>query len=221
MNYTELTQAIKDYTENTETSFVANIPTFIRQAEEKILRQVLIPELRKASTGSTAASSQYLARPSDMIAVYSIAIQDANGSWSYLLNKNVTYMKEAYPLGSATTGLPKYYGQFVGGTTSTPGFFILAPTPDQAYLAQINYYYDPPSIVTAGTTWLGDNAETALLYGSLLEAYSFMKGDTELMNEYRKQHQLAMQAFTKVGGLLQQDGYRNGEEGYGPDEANV
>jgi hypothetical protein len=219
MNYTELTQAIQDYTENTEASFVNNIPTFVRQAEEKILRTVLIPELRKASTGSTLANSQYLARPSDMIAVYSIALQNADNTWAYLLNKNVTFIKEAYPASPVAT--PKYYAQFVGGTTLTPGFFILGPTPDQAYNVQINYYYDPPSIVTAGTTWLGDNAETALLYGALLEAYSYMKGDTDLMNEYRKQHQLAMQAFTKVGGLLQQDGYRNGEEGYSPSEANV
>ena len=219
MNYTELSQAIQDYTENTETSFVTNIPTFVRQAEEKILRTVLIPELRKASTGATLANSQYLARPSDMIAVYSIALEDADGNWAYLLNKNVTFIKEAFP--ASTSSTPKYYAQFVGGTTLTPGFFILGPTPDQAYNVQINYYYDPPSIVSAGTTWLGDNAETALLYGALLEAYSYMKGDTDLMNEYRKQHQLAMQAFTKVGGLLQQDGYRNGEEGYSPDEANV
>ena len=219
MNYTELSQAIQDYTENTETSFVTNIPTFVRQAEEKILRTVLIPELRKASTGATLANSQYLARPSDMIAVYSIALEDADGNWAYLLNKNVTFIKEAFPASNVST--PRYYAQFVGGTTLTPGFFILGPTPDQAYNVQINYYYDPPSIVTAGTTWLGDNAETALLYGALLEAYSYMKGDTDLMNEYRKQHQLAMQAFTKVGGLLQQDGYRNGEEGYSPDEANV
>ena len=219
MNYTELSQAIQDYTENTETSFVTNIPTFVRQAEEKILRTVLIPELRKASTGATLANSQYLARPSDMIAVYSIALEDADGNWAYLLNKNVTFIKEAFPASNVST--PKYYAQFVGGTTLTPGFFILGPTPDQAYNVQINYYYDPPSIVSAGTTWLGDNAETALLYGALLEAYSYMKGDTDLMNEYRKQHQLAMQAFTKVGGLLQQDGYRNGEEGYSPEEANV
>lgn len=219
MNYTELSQAIQDYTENTETSFVTNIPTFVRQAEEKILRTVLIPELRKASTGATLANSQYLARPSDMIAVYSIALEDADGNWAYLLNKNVTFIKEAFPASNAS--IPKYYAQFVGGTTLTPGFFILGPTPDQAYNVQINYYYDPPSIVSAGTTWLGDNAETALLYGALLEAYSYMKGDTDLMNEYRKQHQLAMQAFTKVGGLLQQDGYRNGEEGYSPEEANV
>lgn len=219
MNYTELSQAIQDYTENTETSFVTNIPTFVRQAEEKILRTVLIPELRKASTGATLANSQYLARPSDMIAVYSIALEDADGNWAYLLNKNVTFIKEAFPASNVST--PRYYAQFVGGTTLTPGFFILGPTPDQAYNVQINYYYDPPSIVTAGTTWLGDNAETALLYGALLEAYSYMKGDTDLMNEYRKQHQLAMQAFTKVGGLLQQDGYRNGEEGYSPEEANV
>ena len=137
MDYTELSQAIQDYTENTETSFVTNIPTFVRQAEEKILRQVLIPELRKAATGSTVANSQYLARPSDMIAVYSIAITDGSGNYSYLLNKNVTFAKEAYPAGD--TGLPKYYAQFVGGTTTTPGYFILAPTPDAAYLAQINY----------------------------------------------------------------------------------
>ena len=214
MNYTELTQAITDYTENTETSFVGNIPTFIRQAEEKILRQVLIPELRKASTGATVANSQYLARPSDMIAVYSIALQDGSGDWEYLLNKNVTFIKEAYP--ADPKAKPKYYAQFVGGTSTTPGFFILGPTPDAVYNVQINYYYDPPSIVNAGTTWLGDNAETALLYGCLLEAYSYMKGDADLMAQYREQHSLAMQAFQKVGGLLQQDGYRNGEEGYGP-----
>jgi len=214
MNYTELSQAITDYTENTESSFVGNIPTFIRQAEEKILRQVLIPELRKASTGATVANSQYLARPSDMIAVYSIAIQDSGGNWEYLLNKNVTFIKEAYPADPKSR--PKYYAQFVGGTSTTPGFFILGPTPDAIYSVQINYYYDPPSIVNAGTTWLGDNAETALLYGSLLEAYSYMKGDADLMAQYREQHSLAMQAFQKVGGLLQQDGYRNGEEGYGP-----
>ena len=214
MNYTELTQAITDYTENTETSFVGNIPTFIRQAEEKILRQVLIPELRKASTGATVANSQYLARPSDMIAVYSIALQDGGGNWEYLLNKNVTFIKEAYP--ADPKAKPKYYAQFVGGTSTTPGFFILGPTPDAVYNVQINYYYDPPSIVNAGTTWLGDNAETALLYGCLLEAYSYMKGDADLMAQYREQHSLAMQAFQKVGGLLQQDGYRNGEEGYGP-----
>ena len=219
MNYTELTQAITDYTENTETSFVGNIPTFIRQAEEKILRQVLIPELRKASTGATVASSQYLARPSDMIAVYSIALQDGSGNWEYLLNKNVTFIKEAYP--SEPTAKPKYYAQFVGGTSTTPGFFILGPTPDAVYNVQINYYYDPPSIVNAGTTWLGDNAETALLYGCLLEAYSYMKGDADLMAQYREQHKLAMEAFTKVGGLLQQDGYRSGEEGYSADENNV
>ena len=219
MNYAELTQAIKDYTENTETTFVNNIPTFIRQAEEKILRQVLIPELRKASTGATVANSQYLARPSDMIAVYSIAVQDSSGSWKYLINKNVTFIKEAFP--THATGLPKYYAQFVGGTSATPGYFILGPTPSDVLTVQINYYYEPPSIVTANTTWLGDNAETALLYGSLLEAYTFMKGDADLMAQYREQHKLAMDAFRKIGGLLQQDGYRNGEESYSSEGARA
>tara|TARA_B100000123_G_scaffold263938_1_gene233498 strand:- start:9429 stop:10088 length:660 start_codon:yes stop_codon:yes gene_type:complete len=212
MNYTELTQAIQDYTENTETNFVSNIPTFIRQAEEKILRQVLIPELRKASTGATVANSEFLARPSDMLAVYSIAIQDSNSNWKYLVNKNVTFLKEAFP--DSLAGLPKYYAQFVGGTTTTPGYFILGPKPNAVFNVQINYYYEPPSIVTAGTTWLGDNAETALLYGALLEAYTFMKGDADLMAQYREQHKLAMDSFRKIGGLLQQDGYRHGEESY-------
>lgn len=214
MNYAELWQAIQDYTENSETSFVANIPVFVRQAEEKILRTVLIPELRKAATGATVTSSRYLARPSDMISVYSLAVENSDGEWTYLLNKNVTFIKEAYP--DHANGFPKYYAQFTGGTAANPGFFILGPTPNDAYNVQINYYYDPPSIVNASTTWLGDNAETALLYGALLEAYSYMKGDTDLMNEYRQQHKLAMDAFTKVGGLLQQDGYRHGEESYGP-----
>ena len=216
MNYAELYQAIQDYTENNETSFVANIPTFVRQAEEKILRTVLIPELRKAATGATVTNSRYLARPADMIAVYSIAIEDSDGNWTYLLNKNVTFVKEAYP--DHAIGYPKFYAQFVGGNSANPGYFILGPTPDDVYNVQINYYFDPPSIVDVSTTWLGDNAETALLYGALLEAYTYMKGDTDLMNEYRQQHKLAMDAFTKVGGLLQQDGYRNGEEGYGPQQ---
>ena len=215
MNYAELWQAIQDYTENSETSFVANIPVFVRQAEEKILRTVLIPELRKAATGATVTSSRYLARPSDMISVYSLAVENSDGEWTYLLNKNVTFIKEAYP--DHANGFPKYYAQFTGGNAANPGFFILGPTPNDAYNVQINYYSDPPSIVNASTTWLGDNAETALLYGALLEAYSYMKGDTDLMNEYRQQHKLAMDAFTKVGGLLQQDGYRHGEESYSPE----
>ena len=215
MNYAELWQAIQDYTENSETSFVANIPVFVRQAEEKILRTVLIPELRKAATGATVTSSRYLARPSDMISVYSLAVENSDGEWTYLLNKNVTFIKEAYP--DHANGFPKYYAQCTGGNAANPGFFILGPTPNDAYNVQINYYYDPPSIVNASTTWLGDNAETALLYGALLEAYSYMKGDTDLMNEYRQQHKLAMDAFTKVGGLLQQDGYRHGEESYSPE----
>ena len=215
MSYAELWQAIQDYTENSETSFVANIPVFVRQAEEKILRTVLIPELRKAATGATVTSSRYLARPSDMISVYSLAVENSDGEWTYLLNKNVTFIKEAYP--DHANGFPKYYAQFTGGNAANPGFFILGPTPNDAYNVQINYYYDPPSIVNASTTWLGDNAETALLYGALLEAYSYMKGDTDLMNEYRQQHKLAMDAFTKVGGLLQQDGYRHGEESYSPE----
>ena len=165
MNYSELVQAVKDYTENTETTFVNNINMFIRQAEERINRDVQIPELRKNVTGNVSASNQYLARPTDFLSTFSLAVIDGSNNFTYLLEKEVNFIREAYPSAS-TTGLPKYYANFDGEKSGSNGNFILGPTPDAAYNIELHYYYDPPSIVTSTTSWLGDNAETTLLYRS-------------------------------------------------------
>ena len=132
MNYSQLVQAVKDYTENTETTFVNNIDVFIQQAEERINRDVQIPELRKNATGNTSASVPYLGRPSDFLSTFSLAVIDGSNNYTYLLEKEVNFIREAYP-SQSTTGLPKYYGMFDGDTSSSSGNFILGPTPDAAY----------------------------------------------------------------------------------------
>jgi hypothetical protein len=212
MNYSELVQAIKDYTESTETTFVSNIPTFVRQAEERIFRAVMIPELRRNATTTLASGSQYLARPTDFLSVFSLAVVDADGNYTYLLNKDVNFLREAYP-NPNQTGVPQYYAQFDGdysaGTTS--GHFIIAPSPGANYQAQLHYYFDPPSIVDTGTSWLGENAETALLYGTLVEAYRFLKGDNDLMQAYDKTYQESMAALSSIGVRSRGDAYRQNE----------
>ena len=211
MNYSELVQAIKDYTEYEETSFVSNIPTFVRQAEEKIHRTVTIPELRKNVTGRLTSGNRYLQRPTDFLAVFSLAVVDGSGDYSYLYDKDVNFIREAYP--GSTTGLPRFYGQFDGDDNLDYGNFILGPTPDASYTVELHYYYDPESIVTASTSWLGENAETALLNGSLVEAYTYMKGDPDIMQLYRQQYDDAMQALFKVGTMSQRDEYKDGRLG--------
>ena len=210
MNYTELVQAIKDYTENQETTFVSQIPTFVRQAEERIYRSVMIPELRKNVTASTSAGNQYLARPSDFLAVFSIAVVDGSGDYNYLLDKDVNFIREAYP-SSSTQALPQFYGQFDGDDTLGSGNFILGPTPDAAYTVELHYYFDPPSIVTTGTSWLGDNAEAALLYGCLIEAYTYMKGEADMLALYENRYQEALAQLGGVGIRSMRDNYRDGE----------
>ena len=207
MNYSELVQAVKDYTENTETTFVNNINLFIRQAEERINRDVQIPELRKNATGNTSASNPYLGRPSDFLSTFSLAVIDGSNNYTYLLEKEVNFIREAYP-SQSTTGLPKYYGMFSGDTSSSNGNFILGPTPDAAYNVEIHYYYDPPSIVTSSTSWLGDNAETALLYGTLYEAYTFMKGETDILQNYLQRYQSALMNMASLGVMIKSDTYR-------------
>tara|TARA_Y100001951_G_C11276649_1_gene262378 strand:+ start:873 stop:1508 length:636 start_codon:yes stop_codon:yes gene_type:complete len=205
MNYTELTQAVKDYTENDETTFVSQIPTFVRQAEERINRSVLIPDLRKNVTGTTTASNRFVNTPNDFLAVFSLAVVDGSSKYQFLLPKDVNFLREAYPQ-TSTTGLPVYYAIFDDDT------FIVAPTPDTTYTVQLHYYYDPPSIVTSSTSWLGDNAETVLLYGTLLEAYSFMKGEADLLNLYTKRYEEALSNLYNLGkGYNRSDSYRNGE----------
>lgn len=211
MNYTELVAAIKEYTQNSETTFVSQIPTFVRQAEERIMRRLRLPELRKNATGSTTAANAYLARPSDFLAMFSIAIVDGSGDYTYLYDKDVNFIREAYP-NPATTGVPRYYAQFDGDivSPSSDGNFLLGPTPDDNYTVEIHYYYDPPSIVTGGTSWLGDNAETALLYGALLEAYTFMKGEQDVMSVYMAQYADAMKALGVLDVMSKRDEYKDG-----------
>jgi len=211
MNYTELSQAIQDYTENNETTFVDNIPTFVRQTEERIYRSVMIPELRKNVTGSLTSGNKYLARPTDFLTVFSIAVIDGDGNYQYLIDKDVNFMREAYP-SPTVTGLPKYYAQFDGdGPVSTYGNFILGPTPDANYQVELHYFYNPVSIVTSGTSWLGENAEAVLLYGSLIEAYTFMKGDTDLMAKYSERYQAALMNLGMLDVRGKRDDYRDGQ----------
>ena len=212
MNYTELTYAIQDYTENTEATFVSMIPTFVQQAEQGIFRTVTIPEVRKNVSSNMNDGNQYLARPSDFLAVASLAVVDGSGDYSYLLDRDVNFIREAYP-SSATTGLPRYYAQFDGDVASTnsPGHFILGPTPNGNFVTELHYYFEPPSIVTTATSWLGDNADTVLLYGSLLEAYTFMKGDPDIMQNYQARYEEAIRQLSRIDAASKRDSYRDGE----------
>lgn len=209
MNYSELTQALQDYLETSETSFVSNIPNFVRQAEERIYRSVQIPELRKNATASTTSGNQYLARPSDFLSVFSLAVVDGSGNYSYLYDKDVNFIREAYP-SSSTSGLPKYYAQFDGDQSGTEGNFILGPTPNAIYTVELHYYYDPPSIVVTGTSWLGTNAEAALLYGSLVEAYTYLKGDADMQQLYMDRYTEAMGQLFGIDVRSKRDDYRDG-----------
>lgn len=209
MNYAQLTAALQDYLETSETSFVSNIPTFVRQAEERIYRSVQIPELRKNATAAMTAGNQYLARPSDFLSVFSLAVIDGSGNYSYLYDKDVNFIREAYPSAS-TQGLPKYYAQFNGDQVGSEGNFILGPTPNAAYATELHYYYDPPSIVDTGTSWLGDNAETALLYGSLVEAYTYLKGDADMLQLYTNRYMEAMAQLFGIDLRSKRDDYRDG-----------
>lgn len=209
MNYAELTQALQDYLETNETSFVASIPTFVRQAEERIYRSVQIPELRKNVTANMTAGNQYLARPSDFLSVFSLAVVDGSGDYMYLYDKDVNFIREAYPRAS-TQGVPKYYAQFDGDQVGTEGNFILGPTPNANYAVELHYYFDPPSIVDTSTSWLGDNAETALLYGSLVEAYTYLKGDADMLQLYITRYNEAMLQLFGIDLRSKRDDYRDG-----------
>jgi hypothetical protein len=210
MNYAALVQAIQDYTQNSETSFVANIPLFVEQAEERINRSIMIPELRKNVTANMTAGNKYVARPADFLSAFSFAVIDGTGDYTYLLDRDVTFIREAYPSAS-TQALPKYYAQFDGDTSGEEGNFILGPTPDDDYDVELHYYYDPESIVTAGTSWYGTNAEAALLYGSLIEAYTYMKGENDLVGLYTQRYNEAMGQLTGVDIRSDRDDYREGK----------
>jgi hypothetical protein len=216
MNYAALVVAISDYTENTFQTVDVNL--FITQAEQRIYNSVQFPSLRKNVTGTVTASNKYLSCPDDFLAPYSLAIFPyGGGEYTYLLNKDVNFIREAYP-SPTSTGAPKYYALFgptVSGTTiSNELSFILGPTPDTTYSAELHYYYYPESITTvaSGQTWLGDNFDSVLLYGSLVEAYTYMKGEPDMMALYNQKYMEAIVLAKRLGdGMERQDAYRSGQ----------
>lgn len=212
MNYAALSAAIQSYTENYETDFIANIPVFVKQAEQRIYNMVQFPSLRKNVLGATTSGNKYLACPSDFLAPYSLAVVHTNGEYEFLLNKDVNFIRQAYPT-PTDTSFPKYYALFGPQSNDVNELtFILGPTPDGTYVAELHYYYYPESIVTASTTWLGDNFDSVLLYGSLVEAYTFMKGEQDMMQLYDGKYKEAVALAKRLGdGLERQDANRSGQ----------
>jgi len=204
--YAQLKTAIQDYTENTETSFVTNLPTFIRAAEDRIFKLVDLEIFRKNATSALTSSDPYLSVPTDYLASFSLSITNGS-SKEFLLQKDVNYIQEYNP-NPATTGTPKYYAFFDKDN------FIIAPTPDSNYAVELHYYYRPASLTAgaeSGTTWLSDNAPNALLYGALVEAYTYMKGEQDMLQMYEKQF---TEAMTRIKDLAEarenSDAYRRG-----------
>ena len=235
MNYATLFETIKGYVENDfpSSQFTGSdgstvtftqkeqIDTFIQQAEQRIYNSVQFPSLRKNMTGTTPNGNKYLSLPSDFLAVYSLAVIDGDGDYHYLLNKDVNFIRESYPSPS-TTGKPEYYALFGPTTTNatppaTPTITnelsaILGPTPDAEYSVELHFYYYPESITTASTTWLGDNFDSVLLYGALIEAYTYMKGEQDIIMFYTKKYDEAMVLAKRLGdGMERRDAYRSGQ----------
>ena len=206
VTYTSLVQLIQNYTENTESSFVSYIPTFVQLAEQRIYNAVQIPALRKNQLGTATLNVKYLTLPSDWLATFSLSVIDPNTSvQEYLLNKDVEYIREAFPY-PGSSGKPTHYAQFDVNS------LILGPTPDYSYQVELHYYYYPESIVTAETSWLGTNFDTVLIYGTLREAYIYMKGDQDLANMYEAKYQEALEMLKVLGeGKDRRDAYRSGQ----------
>lgn len=230
MTYDELFATIQAYTENTfPDTYLADgsavdtetqINTFIKQAEQRIYNSVQFPSLRKNVTGVTSTNNKYLSLPSDFLSTYSLAVIDDTGAYEYLLNKDVNFIRQAYPR-PTDTAIPKYYALFGPTTTNDTDPIItdelsaiLGPTPDAAYNVELHYYYYPESITTAadGRTWLGDNFDSVLLYGSLVEAYTFMKGEVDIISGYDAKYKEALALAKRLGdGLERGDAYRDGQ----------
>ena len=218
MNYAALVSAVSSYLENTFPTVDMNV--FIVQAEKRIYNTVQIPALRKNVTGVTAPNNKYLACPTDFLAPYSLAvIAPITGAYTFLLNKDVNFIRECYTV-PATAGTPKYYALFGPTTQTTPPYitpeltFILGPTPDLQYAVELHYFYYPESITTTadGTTWLGDNYDPVLLYGTLIEAYTYMKGEADILQLFVAKYTEAMQQLKRLGdGLQRGDAYRDGQ----------
>jgi hypothetical protein len=185
---------------------------FTQQAEQKIYNTVQVANLRKNVTGVTSPANKYLSCPGDFLSSYSLAVIDGVGAYTFLLNKDVNFIREAYPT-PTSTGLPKYYAIF-GPLSSNVNelSFLLGPTPDAVYTMELHYFYYPPSIVTAGTSWLGDNFDSALLNGALIEAIRFMKGEADIIQNYEKLYLQSIQLLKQLGdGKQRQDAYRDGQ----------
>ncbi len=222
MNYATLFQTIQAYCENdfpdtvvatttaTTTDFLtkSQIDTFIQQAEQRVFNSVQIPDLRKNVTGNCTSGNKYLSVPTDWLANFSLSVIDGDGVQHFLLNKDVEFIREAFP-NPSTGGMPTHYAIFDQNS------YILGPTPDSSYSMELHYFYYPTSIVTAGTTWLGDRFDSVLLYGSLLEAYTFMKGEQDVQNTYISRYNEALAMLKQLGeGKNRQDMYRTQQARY-------
>ena len=216
MNYTSLCENIQEVVENSFTTDQLNL--FINTAEQLIYNTIQLPSLRKNSTALLSANNKYLSTPPDFLSVFSLAVVDPTGRYEYLLNKDVNFIRQAYP-NPTVTGIPKYYAIFGPTTTdSVPPVttnelsIILGPTPGLAYNVELHYFYYPESIVTAGTTWLGENFDSALLNGSLIEALRFIKGEGDMIAMYDKLYLQSITLLKQLGdGKLRQDAYRSGQ----------
>jgi hypothetical protein len=228
MTYTELITAIQTYTENTfpattladstVVSSTTQLNRFIEQAEQRIYNSVQFPSLRKNVTGNVTSTNKYLSAPDDFLSTYSLAVIDGDGKYEYLLNKDVNFIRQAYPNPTTDTGIPKYYALFgptvTGSAITNELSFIVGPTPDASYTVELHYYYYPVSITLAssGQTWLGDNFDTVLLYGSLVEAYTYMKGEQDILVLYDTKYKEALALAKRLGdGLERSDAYRSGQ----------
>jgi len=225
LDYTSLSASIQAMTENQfPDTYLADGSTFttaqqlalfVVQAEQRIFNTVQFPSLRKNVVGTINTTNKYLACPLDFLATYSIAVIDATGAYTYLLNKDANFIREAYPT-PTSTGLPKYYALFgpavSGSTISNELTFLLGPTPNASYNTELHYFYLPESITTSNTSWLGDNFDSVLLYGALVEAYTFMKSEADIMGFIQGKYQEALGLAKRLGdGLERQDSYRSGQ----------
>jgi hypothetical protein len=205
--YAELKQAVQDYTENDETTFVNNLPVFIRQAEERILKNVQLSLFKKNVSGGMSASNKYLACPGDYLSPFALSFVDSDGDHVFLDFKDVDFVQSFNP-DATTTGKPRYYAVFDVDN------FILGPTPNSSYAVELHYFYRPASLTAgadSGTTWLSENAEIALLYGTLMEAYIFMKGEADMMAMYEKRFTEAISGMKMFGESKEvTDEYRTG-----------
>jgi hypothetical protein len=214
MTFNQLVEAIKSYTENYDPDFVSQIPLFIRQAEERVFNTVQFPSLRRNVTGNTSSNNKYLACPTDFLSAYSMAVIDQTGRYEFLINKDVNFIRQAYP-NATSTGIPKYYALFGPSFADSAELsFILGPTPNAAYSVELHYFFFPPSITEtpSGTSWLGDNFDPVLLYGALVEANTYMKGEQDMTVLYEAKYKEALAMAKRLGdGLMREDAYRSGQ----------